>query len=78
MYSFLLSGTKGMNKAVWKKLGAVNVTLTQNCVKREMGDWEVCAVHLYEPLKTSETRPLEVLKTILGSRVINKYSIQIT
>jgi len=45
-YNILLSGTKGMNKAVWKKFDKAKFGVAQTEVKRPMGEWECCLIQV--------------------------------
>jgi hypothetical protein len=78
MYNFVLTGTKGMNNAVWRKLEKATTGASQKTVERDMGNWEVCSIMLDEPpIKSAKVFPRTILLDIIGPRIIKKYSIQI-
>lgn len=79
MYNFTLTGTKGMYNAVWKKLKPSKIGFSAKKINRDMGDWEVSAVVMSKEYDESgEITPLTMLNSIIGNKLIQKYSIQIS
>lgn len=74
MYTFVLTGTTGMNKAVWRKIDAAQTGATHMAVNRHMDKWEVATVTLVD---SKLTNPLGTLKRILGPVVMKNYNIKI-
>ena len=79
-FKFVLTGTKGMNKAVWRKLENHKYSFIHQAVLRDMDNWEVCLVNMgsdYLLTEFTNDTPHAVFTKILGPRLIKKYSIQI-
>ena len=66
----LLTGTKGMYKAIDKKLQEAEIFLSYQHNTRPMHDWEAMAIEIHEGNQDPQQ-----IRDIIGKRLITKYMI---
>ncbi len=73
MYTYLITGTEGMHKAVWKKFDKANFGCSCKRATRPMHGWEAILIEVLDEMED----PYSIVLKTIGDRLSRSYMIQV-